>query len=102
MIFGGEDSARRPLGDLHILDLYNSFWVDIETFGKAPSPRSGHKSTVYADRFVLVFGGGSVANCYNDLALLDIDTMRWYWPPIVGKRPSPRAGHAGSLLNDDW
>lgn len=46
--------------------------------------------------------GGSVANCYNDLWVLDLSTGAWTKPEVVGGSPTPRAGHGGALVGDSW
>ncbi len=38
-VFGGEDSSRRPLGELHILDPAACSWQPAATSGAPPSPR---------------------------------------------------------------
>ena len=44
------------------------------------------------NRFLIVFGGGSVANCYNDVVMLDTKTLEWSSPQTTGTPPTPRAG----------
>jgi hypothetical protein len=41
---------------------------------------------------MLVFGGGSVAHCNAELAVLDLATMQWSTPEAEGPVPPPRAG----------
>lgn len=59
-VFGGEDSLRRPLGDLHVLDLATMEWGVPATTGRPPQPRSAHTAISYRDRWLLIFGGGSL------------------------------------------
>lgn len=63
-VFGGEDAARRPLDDVHVLDLADMSWATPELSGKAPSRRSAHTAVAYNDRWLLVFGGGSLVRIY--------------------------------------
>lgn len=44
--------------------------------GAPPSPRSDHAAALHAERYLLIFGGGSHASCYNDLHVLDLQTVR--------------------------
>lgn len=44
--------------------------------GVPPSPRSDHAAAVHAERYLLIFGGGSHATCFNDLHVLDLQTVR--------------------------
>ncbi|PRW20510.1 acyl- -binding domain-containing 4 [Chlorella sorokiniana] len=101
-VFGGEDVMRRPLGELLVLDLATWRWSRPETSGTAPGPRSAHAAALYRDRYLLVFGGGSVAHCNNELWVLDTETMEWSQPEAEGPVPPPRAGHAGAILGDTW
>ena len=63
-----------------------------ESAGTPPPARSAHAAAAYQNRFLLIFGGGSVANCYGDLHVLDTETMHWSQPATAGPAPSPRAG----------
>ena len=40
-----------------------------------PSPRSDHAAAVHAERYLLIFGGGSHATCFNDLHVLDLQAV---------------------------
>lgn len=102
VIFGGQDAKRSLLNDLHILDLETLTWDEMDTVGVSPSPRSDHAAAVHADRYLLIFGGGSHATCFNDLHVLDLQTMEWSRPTQQGEVPSPRAGHAGVTVGENW
>ncbi|RZC52499.1 hypothetical protein C5167_020923 [Papaver somniferum] len=102
VIFGGEDASRSLLNDLHILDLETMTWDDIDTVGMPPSPRSDHAAAVHAERYLLIFGGGSHATCFNDLHVLDLETMEWSRPKQQGSIPTPRAGLAGVTVGENW
>ncbi|KAD3067443.1 hypothetical protein R6Q59_018487 [Mikania micrantha] len=102
VIFGGQDGNRTLLNDLHILDLETMTWDEIDTIGVSPSPRSDHAAAVHAERYLLIFGGGTHATCFNDLHVLDLKTMEWSRPSQQGEIPSPRAGHAGVTVGESW
>lgn len=95
--------------------------------GKPPSPRSEHAATSFAERYLLIFGGGSHSTCFSDLHLLDTQTVRidsfpkaamlsfwvsksitwllqmeWSRPKQQGVTPVPRAGHAGVTIGEYW
>ena len=46
-VFGGEDSSRRPVSELHVLDLATMAWQQVQTTGRAPAARSAHAAVVY-------------------------------------------------------
>ncbi|KAK3139947.1 hypothetical protein QOZ80_5AG0393020 [Eleusine coracana subsp. coracana] len=102
VVFGGEGDGRTLLNDLHILDLETMTWDEFETMGTPPSPRSDHAAACYAERYLLIFGGGSHSTCFGDLHLLDMQTMEWSRPRQQGITPEPRAGHAGVTVGEYW
>ncbi|XP_039064005.1 acyl-CoA-binding domain-containing protein 4-like [Hibiscus syriacus] len=102
VIFGGQDAMRTFWNDLHILDLKTLTWDEIDPVGVPPSPRSGHAAAVHAERYLLIFGGGSHATCFNDLHVFDLQTMEWSRPRQQGELPTPRAGHAGVTVGENW
>ncbi|KAL1211720.1 Acyl-CoA-binding domain-containing protein 4 [Cardamine amara subsp. amara] len=102
VIFGGQDAKRSLLNDLHILDLETMTWDEIDSIGASPSPRSDHAAAVHAERYLLIFGGGSHATCFDDLHVLDLQTMEWSRPAQQGDAPTPRAGHAGVTIGENW
>ncbi|CAL0300097.1 unnamed protein product [Lupinus luteus] len=102
VIFGGQDAKRTLLNDLHILDLETMTWDEIDAVGTPPSPRSDHAAAVHAERYLHIFGGGSHATCYNDLHVLDLQTMEWSQPTQLGEIPNARAGHAGVTVGENW
>jgi hypothetical protein len=101
-VFGGEDAKRKPLNELWVLDLSTLEWSQPETSSstteKGPTARSQHTACSFRNRFIVIFGGGSVANCFNDLVVLDTQTMEWSSPRTDGPVPPPRAGHAAAVL----
>eukprot|EP00210_Caulerpa_lentillifera_P004867 g4645.t1 len=102
-IFGGEDVARRPLSDLYVLDLETLVWEKVKVKQtRLPMPRSAHVATTYLDRYILYFGGGSVASCFDDLVVFDTQRRKWHVPTVTGRKPSPRAGHSAAVLRNHW
>lgn len=102
VLFGGEDAKRALLNDVHILDLETMTWDEVDAVGVPPSPRSDHVAAVHAERYLLIFGGGSHSTCFNDLHVLDLQTMEWSRPIPQGVVPAPRAGHAGVTVGENW
>nr|ASZ85169.1 acyl-CoA-binding domain-containing protein 5 [Selenicereus monacanthus] len=102
IIFGGQNANRTLLNDLHLLDLETMTWDEFDAVGVPPSPRSDHAAAVHAERYLLIFGGGSHATCFNDLHVLDLQAMEWSRPTQQGDIPSARAGHAGVTIGENW
>ncbi|KAK9671857.1 hypothetical protein RND81_12G059000 [Saponaria officinalis] len=102
ILFGGEDSKRRKLNDLHMFDLKSMTWLPLHCTGTGPSPRSNHVAALYDDRILYIFGGSSKAKTLNDLYSLDFETMMWSRIKIRGFHASPRAGSCGVLCGTKW
>ncbi|CAL4967722.1 unnamed protein product [Urochloa decumbens] len=102
LMFGGEDNKRRLLNDLHILDLETMMWEEVKTAKGGPAPRYDHSAAVYADQYLLIFGGSSHSTCFNDLYLLDLQTLEWSQPDTQGAHIAPRSGHAGTMIDGNW
>ncbi|XP_010267284.1 PREDICTED: acyl-CoA-binding domain-containing protein 4 [Nelumbo nucifera] len=102
IMFGGEDASRQLLNDIYILDLETMTWDIVETTQTPPAPRFDHTAAVHAERYLLVFGGCSHLTCFNDLHLLDLQTMEWSQPQIQGDTVNPRAAHASVTLDENW
>lgn len=91
-IFGGEDRSRRAVADLFVLDMTSLQWSKPEVDGLLPTARSAHVACAVEDRFLLIFGGGSVARCYNDVWAFDTEAGTWSSLKPAGPAPSARAG----------
>ncbi|XP_075477618.1 uncharacterized protein LOC142518699 isoform X2 [Primulina tabacum] len=102
ILFGGEDSKRRKLNDMHMFDLKSLTWLPLHCTGPRPSPRSNHVAALYDDKILLVFGGVSKSRTLNDLYSLDFETMVWSRVKTRSFHPSPRAGCCGALCGTKW
>lgn len=102
ILFGGEDSKRRKLNDMHMFDLKSLTWLPLHCTGPRPSPRSNHVAALYDEKILLVFGGVSKSHTLNDLYSLDFETMVWSRVKTRGFHPSPRAGCCGALCGTKW
>ena len=91
-IFGGEDRSRRAVADLYVLDMTSLQWSKPDIQGPVPTARSAHIACAVEDRFLLVFGGGSVARCFNDVWAYDTETSNWSSLKPAGPAPVARAG----------
>nr|VDC85212.1 unnamed protein product [Brassica oleracea] len=101
-VFGGEDKKRRLLNDLHVLDLETMTWDVVETSQTRPVPRFDHTAATHSNRYLLIFGGCSHSIFFNDLHILDLQTMEWSQPHVQGDDVTPRAGHAGITIDENW
>ncbi|GMI83364.1 hypothetical protein like AT5G04420 [Hibiscus trionum] len=100
IVFGGEDRSRKLLNDVHVLDLQTMTWSAVEATQTPPAPRFDHSAAVHSERYLLIFGGCSHSVFFNDLHVLDLQTMEWSQPQVQGDLVSPRAGHAGISIDE--
>ncbi|KAB5544086.1 hypothetical protein DKX38_012198 [Salix brachista] len=67
-----------------------------------PAPRFEHTAAINGDRYLLIFGGCSHSIFFNDLHVLDLQTMEWSQPEVQGDLVTPRAGHSGVTIGENW
>ncbi|XP_018469357.2 uncharacterized protein LOC108841072 [Raphanus sativus] len=103
-VFGGTD-GKHHLNDLHVLDTCTHTWKCLEARGEGPEAREGHSATLVG-KHIFVFGGcGKISGSddevfYNDLYLLNTETITWQRAATNGKPPSARDGHTCSTWNN--
>ncbi|KAI6683248.1 hypothetical protein NL676_029161 [Syzygium grande] len=95
-VFGGTDGMN-PLGDLHILDTSSHTWISPITRGEEPEARQGHSAALVGKRLFIFGGYGKSPDdddevYYNDLFILNTDTLMWKELNTTGEMPRPRAG----------
>jgi hypothetical protein len=97
-VFGGTDGTTY-YNDLHIFDTASFTWITTKTHGQAPSPRSGHSCVLYGTNMLFVFGGGNDMKLFNDLFVLNIDSMTWAKIQPKGTlEPVKRIHHTANVL----
>lgn len=99
-VFGGTDGTN-PLKDLHILDTSLQTWDSPIIRGEGPEAREGHSAAVVGKRLYIFGGCGKSADnnnevYYNDLYILNTETLVWMRPTTSGTPPSPRDSHSCS------
>lgn len=92
-VFGGNDGTRL-FNDLHILEVETMGWSKPKVRGMPPSPRAGHGAALVGDHELYIFGGGTAQGPSNSLHILDLETLTWSEPTVLGTPPSPRVGHS--------
>lgn len=66
-------------------------------------PTNMHTCNYYPKAHTLIlFRGGNGIDFLNDLLFIDISTHKLSSPLTRGKRPSPRANHGSTIINDQY
>lgn len=94
-VHGGHDGGKW-LNDLHILDTERLCWVTPNVAGECPPARACHSLTHVSTDFgrrLVMFGGYDGCRCFNDVDVLDLDTMTWRQPTVTGSVPQSRNAH---------
>ncbi|CEP15005.1 hypothetical protein [Parasitella parasitica] len=105
-VFGGCD-MKTCFNTLYILDMDTLTWSKPRTFGQLPPPCRAHSCTTVERDLgagknsysLYMFGGGDGPNYFNDLYVLNIDTLTWTKPKTEGEAPSPRRAHTTCIWN---
>ncbi|CCM04210.1 uncharacterized protein FIBRA_06376 [Fibroporia radiculosa] len=103
-MFGGQVDGEF-LNDLWVFDLNSlrtkATWELVEPAEGSPRPaqRTGHVCVTHENKLIL-FGGTDCQYHYNDTWVFDTTTNVWSELTCIGYIPSPREGHAASLVDD--
>ncbi|CAK0875638.1 unnamed protein product [Prorocentrum cordatum] len=106
VVHGGHD-GNKWVADMHILDTGGSTgaggvqegptWHKAPTSGAPPSARACHTLTRLAHKLYM-FGGYDGAKCFNDMDIIDLETMTWMQPALSGTLPQARNAHTMTVI----
>ncbi|KAL2861310.1 putative kelch repeats protein [Aspergillus pseudodeflectus] len=100
-LFGGEFSSPKQgtfyhYNDFWHLDPSTREWTRLETKGKGPPARSGHRMTYYKN-YIILFGGfqdtSQQTKYLQDLWIYDCSKYTWFSPTLstASQKPDPRS-----------
>ncbi|KAH7049047.1 hypothetical protein BKA57DRAFT_393616, partial [Linnemannia elongata] len=98
-VFGGCDT-KNCFNTLYIFDADTMHWSQPKTFGSIPPPCRAHSSTLVDNKRLYVFGGGDGPHYFNEVYMLDTDTLTWTNPQTTGERPCRRRAHTTCVYNN--
>ncbi|KAI8811371.1 hypothetical protein BJ742DRAFT_139280 [Cladochytrium replicatum] len=111
-VWGGGEQGSVPVKDtaVHCLDIESGRWIQVTKAGESecPSLRLGHSIVSFCRRNEIpswsfaVFGGMNGAHYYNDIWFFDTKRNLWTQQPTTGEAPSPRTGHAATLVDERY
>ncbi|KAI7753914.1 hypothetical protein M8C21_011990 [Ambrosia artemisiifolia] len=96
-VFGGTD-GNKPLNDLHILETSTNTWMTPLVRGEGPEAREGHSAAAIGKRLFIFGGSGKsvdtlIEEYFDDLYILNTETMVWKRVATTGIPPSKRNSH---------
>lgn len=96
-VFGGTDGSV-PLKDLHVLDTSTNTWIAPFVRGDGPEAREGHSAALIGKRLFIFGGSGKsvdtpVEEYFDDLYILNTETMVWKRVATTGIPPAKRNSH---------
>ncbi|KAG2171465.1 hypothetical protein INT43_009126 [Umbelopsis isabellina] len=95
IIYGGSD-GHECFSDVHILDLSNNHWYQVEV--DRSIPRLSHTSTQIGS-YLFICGGHDGSKYSSDVLLLNLVTMNWETRKIYGTIPPARGYHTVVLYD---
>ena len=84
IIFGGKGDQNGIYKDIHAFDPLTMTWFQGPEGSGSPCARFGHSASFINNSQMLVFGGWNMDTFYNDIYLLNLQTMCWYKPETKG------------------
>lgn len=97
-IFGGQTDQGNVISELKIWNVKNNCWEYNNQVGEIPFARSHHSACVFNDE-MLIFGGYSSPNRFNDLYSLNLKFGIWKKIQVNGKTPYRLSEHTANVLN---
>lgn len=108
-MFGGllqkNHHSVRFFDDLYTLSIDKSpyKWDLPTTFGVSPCKRESHSAVHYKSKsneknYLIIFGGMN-GKRLGDLWILDVDSLMWSSPKLIGIPPIPRSLHTSTLID---
>ncbi|KAI8141224.1 hypothetical protein BJV82DRAFT_619741 [Fennellomyces sp. T-0311] len=104
-VFGGFDQYTDDVfNTLYKLSLDDNQWTRIiYTKGRPPAKRNDHTATLWKNRNKLVIFGGNgeeEGGYFDDVSVLDLDTLTWWQPETYGIKPEGRMRHSATIYDD--
>jgi acyl-CoA-binding protein len=82
----------------HVACAFSGEWDDFDDYESTGKSSNAKKPTPS----LLVLGGtGASHRCFDDAFALDVETGRWVTLRLGGTSPGPRAGHCGTMVDDE-
>ena len=103
VVFGGGKAGSLPVTDqqVHLYDSVTNSWSSPNIKGKPPTNRHGHLMINCNDKCVYLHGGMNDQTFYDDLWILNFDTLNWSCVKQPKTKPIARAAHGGiSTVNN--
>jgi N-acetylneuraminic acid mutarotase len=103
-VFGGANVHEKKLNDLKMLDLQNYKWIEVESSGNPPTPRSNHTAVWYKNSMIVYGGeGASPKNIFSDCYIFNFSTLKWTTIELqnpIGKTFPKRSSHSVCIYGD--
>ena len=100
IMFGGRNQAGKFLSDTWFFSVSESKWTALKPEELSPPPSGRVFSAICSlnDRSALLFGGTDGAQNFGDIWIFRSEEWRWERGVTAGLPPSPRYGHAISVV----
>ncbi|KAI9276123.1 hypothetical protein BY458DRAFT_506448 [Sporodiniella umbellata] len=102
-VFGGFDQYSDDIfNKLYKLEYKDTHWKQvIYTKGEPPKKRHDHSATLWNQDKLIIFGGCSEeSKFFNDIVILDLNTLTWHHPKTCGLIPEGRVRHSATVFED--
>lgn len=100
LVVGGHAKPAAETVTVHSFDIHSLSWTKLSVYGQAPVSRGGHSVTLIGTQLYMFGGEDLKRRLFNDLNILDLETMTWKSVIASGACPSPRADHVATAYRD--
>eukprot|EP01097_Dermamoeba_algensis_P004262 TRINITY_DN2816_c0_g1_i1.p1 TRINITY_DN2816_c0_g1~~TRINITY_DN2816_c0_g1_i1.p1 ORF type:complete len:807 (-),score=184.57 TRINITY_DN2816_c0_g1_i1:38-2458(-) len=99
LFFGGRGAGDKHFSDIYLLDTENFQFTLLNVDKNSPEPRAGHTASKLGKKLIFFGGHGKNQKYFNNVSVLDLETMKWEKPKVKGKPPHPRGGHCSVIVS---
>eukprot|EP01135_Chromosphaera_perkinsii_P007213 Nk52_evm21s745 gene=Nk52_evmTU21s745 len=99
IVFGGLFDRTSAFNDVFSYNIMSHSWERLRPTGEGPSPRGFSTFVLINKQTALLYGGIHLYRMqersvvFNDIYLLNLETLHWTKPRVSGEWPAKRVGH---------
>ncbi|PQM41902.1 acyl-CoA-binding domain-containing protein 4 isoform X1 [Prunus yedoensis var. nudiflora] len=97
LLLGGNSKKLSDKIIVWFIDLETHLCGIVETSGKVPVARGGQSTTLVGSRLIMFGGEDRSRRLWNDVNILDLETMTWDVVEAMQTPPAPRFDHTAAV-----
>jgi len=96
----GAEWGRSSKNDLFCYHTKRRRWLQVKQSGRLPPPMYGHSLALHRENTLILFGGTTGWDYFNDVYAFDVPSKTWRTLRVKGAPPSMRYKHQSCIIKD--